>query len=113
MLEGERIRGSCDIWRAKEILLYLLYINDLPQNLQAPISLFAGDTAVYLKVRSSDDRDTVQADLNTLQEWEQAWDMEFNPSKRLVIHTSIEHPVPQANVRCSTHPLNTQYLKQM
>ena len=60
-------------------LLFLLYINDLPQNIQAQVRLFADDTAVYLTAGSSDDRDTLQADLNTLQEWELAWDMEFNP----------------------------------
>ena len=76
--------------------LFLLYINDLPQNIQAQVRLFADDTAVYLTVGSSDDRDTLQADLNTLQEWELAWDMEFNPSKCQEHHkveTSIEHPV--------------------
>ena len=79
-------------------LLFLLYINDLPQNIQAQVRLFADDTAVYLTVGSSDDRDTLQADLNTLQEWELAWDMEFNPSKCQVLH-----------ITRSKHPLNTQY----
>ena len=31
-------------------------------------TIFAGDMAVYLKVGSSYDRDTIQADLDTLQE---------------------------------------------
>ena len=79
-------------------LLFLLYINDLPQNIQSQVRLFADDTAVYLTVDSSEDRDTLQADLDTLQEWERAWDMEFNPSKCQVLH-----------ITRSKQPLKTQY----
>ena len=33
-------------------LLFLLYINDLPQNIQAKVRLFTDDLAVYLTVGS-------------------------------------------------------------
>ena len=62
-------------------LLFLLYINDLLQNIQSQVRLFAHDTAVYLTVNSQEDANTHQVDLDTLQEWEQTWDMEFNPGK--------------------------------
>ena len=67
-------------------LLFLLYINDLPQNIQSQVRLFADDTAVYITVTSSEDANTLQADLDALQEWERTWDMEFNPSKCQVLH---------------------------
>ena len=35
-------------------LLFLLYINDLPQNIQAQVRHFADDKAVYLTVGSSE-----------------------------------------------------------
>ena len=69
-------------------LLFLLYINDLPQNIQSQVRLFADDTAVYLTVNSPQYANTLQADLDTLQEWEQTWDMEFNPGKCQVLHIS-------------------------
>ena len=67
-------------------LLFLLYINDLPQNIQSQVRLFADDTAVYLTVNSHEAANTLQADLDTLQEWELTWDMEFNPGKCQVMH---------------------------
>ena len=69
-------------------ILFLLYINDLPDNIQSNVRLFADDTAVYLTVQGQEDADIPKDDLNVLQEWEKAWDMEFNPSKCQVLHIS-------------------------
>ena len=65
-------------------LLFLLYITLHPRNIQSQV--FADDTAVYLTVRNQNDSRILQNDLNTLQEWERPWDMEFNPSKCQVLH---------------------------
>ena len=77
-------------------LLFLLYINDLPQNIQ--VRLFADDTAVYLTVSSFKDVNILQADLDTLQEWERTWDMEFNPGECQVLQ-----------ITRSKQPLQSQY----
>lgn len=69
-------------------ILFLLYINDLPDNIHSNVRLFADDTAVYLAVQGQQDSVTLQNDLNKLQDWEKAWDMEFNPSKCQVLHIS-------------------------
>ena len=67
-------------------ILFLLYINDLPDSLQSQVRLFADDTAVYLAVEGQTDSKKLQNDLNVLQGWEKEWDMEFNPSKCQVVH---------------------------
>ena len=67
-------------------LLFLLYINDLPDTVTSQVRLFADDTAVYLAVTSMSECQTLQNDLLKLEEWEKSWDMEFNPNKCQVLH---------------------------
>ena len=80
-------------------ILFLAYINDLPQDIVSQVRLFADDTAIYLTLDSKSDSDTLQKDLDRLQTWEARWDMEFNPSKCQVIR-----------VTASRTPLQTQYI---
>ena len=58
-------------------LLFLLYINDRPENIQSQVRLLADDTAVYLTVSGPNDSNILQSDLNYLREWEQTWDMDL------------------------------------
>ena len=75
-------------------ILFLLYINDLPNDIKSKVHLFADDTAVYLTVNSQDDCHQLQKDLDSLQKWEHTWEMDFNPSKCQVVHISkSRHPV--------------------
>ena len=72
-----------------------MYINDLPDITKSKVRLFADDTAIYLAVSSLEDAHILQQDLDRLHQWELQWDMEFNPSKCLVIHvTRSRTPVP-------------------
>ena len=79
-------------------LHFLLYVIDLPQNIQSQVRLFADDTAVYLTVTSLEDANVLQSDLDTLEEWERTWGMEFNPGKCQVLH-----------ITRSRQPLQSQY----
>ena len=69
-------------------ILFLIYINDLPDSTKSKVRLFADDTAIYLAVSSLEDAQILQQDLDHLHEWELEWDMEFNPSKCVVIHVT-------------------------
>ena len=62
-------------------LLYLIYINDLPMNVESKVRLFADDTALYLTISTSSQSEILQNDLDNLERWSHKWDMEFNPSK--------------------------------
>ena len=80
MLEGERsaeVPVTSGVPKGSVLgpLLFLLYINNLPQNIQSQVRLFADDTAVYLTVTSLEDASILQSDLDTLEEWERTWDI--------------------------------------
>ena len=61
-----------------------MYINDLPENIQSQVRLFADDTSVYRILACRIVRFSSPTD--SLECWERTWDMEFNPSKCQVLH---------------------------
>ena len=59
-------------------ILFLLYINDLNDNVQSQGRLSADDTAVYLIINRPKDSVLLQKDLDKPHELKPQWDMEFN-----------------------------------
>ena len=67
-------------------ILFLIYINDLPNCVQISVCrLFADDCILFQRIRSCQDSNKLQADLDLLQKWESIWLMEFHTSKCQVI----------------------------
>ena len=66
-------------------LLFLVFFNDLPDNILSRVRLFADDCILYREIRTTQDCHTLQIDLNTLSKWEDTWGMEFHPQKCNVI----------------------------
>ena len=58
-----------------------MYINDLPDRLNATVRLFADDALLYVTTCCDEDTADLQDDLHRLEDWQQKWQMEFNPSK--------------------------------
>ena len=72
-------------------LLFVLYINDLPDHILNHVSLFADDLKMY---GSSSKRDTLQADLDELAAWQDTWLLRFNTTdgKCKVMHVGSQNP---------------------
>ena len=51
-------------------LLFMAYINDLPDCVISQIKLFADDSLLYARISGEEDAVRLQEDLNRLQEWE-------------------------------------------
>ena len=63
-------------------LLFLIYINDLPNCVNSStIRLFADDCLIYKAIHSQQDTEYLQTDLDALQTWERRWLMSFHPQK--------------------------------
>ena len=64
-------------------LLFLLYVNDLPNWVKANIKIFADDTKLWGPICSVEDSDVLQEDLRRLKVWSDEWLLHFNPEKNV------------------------------
>ena len=62
-------------------LLFVIYINDLPDRLISPTFMFADDTKIFREVTCQGDQEILQDDLNALQSWSNEWLLRFHPDK--------------------------------
>ena len=61
-------------------LLFLIYINDLPNGLNSNVKLFADDTSLFSVVHNiTDPANLLNSDLSKINEWALQWKMSFNP----------------------------------
>ena len=61
-------------------LLFVLYINDLPDVVKAEVYLFADDTKIFCRI-SENGSSPLQEDLKRLQKWSDTWLLKFHPDK--------------------------------
>ena len=76
-------------------LLFLIYINDIVEDIHSCIRLFADDTSLYIIVDNPlQAADTLNADLAKIHSWASKWLVSFNPSKSESIIFSRKHNRP-------------------
>jgi len=70
-------------------LLFLIYINDISDNIQSSMSLFADDTTLYFSSKFPSHLHLVLSeDLLTLGKWSDTWNVRFNAQKTKVLTIS-------------------------
>ena len=86
-------------------LLFLIYVNDIVNNLHGTPFLYADDTAIMMPINNLNPNvsfELINQDLNQLYAWATNWFMCFNPTKTvyMIVTTKRQkpnYPVPQMN----------------
>ena len=62
-------------------ILFVIYINDLPNEVASDVLLFAGDTKIFRCIKWIPDSLYLQNDLQKLVDWSNRWLLKFNADK--------------------------------
>jgi hypothetical protein len=54
-------------------LLFILFINDLPDGVKSNAYLFADDTKIFRNITDGEDKEILQDDLEILENWSNTW----------------------------------------
>jgi len=76
------------------LLLFLCYINDLPDQVRSKVRLYADDVLLYTTVKSYTDCLQLQNDLDLLQKWAEDKQLQFNFNKcKFLKIIKRKHPI--------------------
>ena len=87
-------------WCVLSPLLFLLYINDITDNLVNLARLFADDTSLSYSGKHFDLMQIeINNDLEILDQWTKTWLVDFNPKKTKALIISNNTNIPELNIR--------------
>lgn len=73
-------------------VLFIMYVNDITDNVKSSIKIFADDTKLYTPTSKSD---VLQNDIDSIMNWAVKWEMNFNVDKCKVMHYGHANPQKQ------------------
>ena len=75
-------------------VLFVIYVNDLPDSVKSDIKLLADDTKLYAsgKKMGTGNQHQMQVDLEALERWSAIWLLPFNQRKCKILHLSQGNP---------------------
>ena len=71
--------------------LFLIYINDIEEDVMCKVLKFADDTKIYRPVSTMEDVQELQRDLGRLYQWSLEWQMLFNVEKCKCLHFGVNN----------------------
>ena len=80
--------GNCGISQGSVLgpLLFINFINDLPDCVKSAIKMFAGDTTIYREIKDQSDIKQLQDDIDSLKKWLRDWQLLFSARKCKCMH---------------------------
>ena len=63
------------------LILFLIHINDLPEEFKSTVHLFADGTIMYMTMTSTSNAASLQNNLDNLASWEKKCAMQFHTQK--------------------------------
>ena len=67
-------------------LLFIVFINDIVDEISSHIYLFADDTKLFRVIKQENDREILQEDIDKLVAWSETWLLSFHPDKCKVMN---------------------------
>ena len=82
-----------------EPILFVIFINDLPDDVTLTAKKFTDGTKVFHSISSHCDCLQLQDDLNRIVDWSQIWQMGFDEAKYNVFHPGSTNPCYEYSMR--------------
>jgi len=77
--------------KGQSLVLFVIYINDLPDRIFNVFELYADDNKVIAELNEGSDS-SLQEDINEIKEWCTKWSMTLNSSKCKIMHFGKQNP---------------------
>ena len=86
-------------------ILFVIFINDMPEVVQSICQLFADDAKIFdtVNLRDLNSGNRLQEDINAVSSWSSRWQLPFNVKKCKVLHIGNTNP-------CRRYKMNNHYL---
>ncbi len=93
-------------------VLFLIFINDLPETIDASVRIFADDTKIFNRIDNRTDQIKLQENLSRLEQWAETWQMRFHPDKCKVLHIGKDLDEFAYTMTANNQPVELEYTKE-